>query len=98
MKAKLLSAIVCGMLAIASLSSCCSYTNAVAISSEAPMGTKKGTSSQWRIFGIIGVGGPRQSIQAAANDGRITKVMQVEHHNKTYFGIVNKHRIVVYGE
>lgn len=93
---KFLCGAVLALFAIVSLSSCNSYTNVQGIT-DAPIGSKVGTSSQLSIFGI-GVGGPRQSIVSAAADARIEKITHVEEYNKSYGGVVRRHTIRVYGE
>lgn len=95
---KVLSLLCAGVLAVATMSSCCSSTNVVGISSNSPVGSKVGTSTQVSVLGI-GIGGPRQSIVSAAADARIQTISHVEEYNKSYFlGVVTKHTIRVYGE
>lgn len=96
---KVLSLLCAGVLAIATMSSCCSSTQVVGISSNSPVGEKVGTATQVTILGTFGIGGPRQSIANAAADARIKTISHVEEFNKSYcFGIVTRHTIRVYGE
>lgn len=95
---KVLSLLCAGVLAVATMSSCCSSTHVVGISSNSPVGSKVGTSTQVTVLGF-GIGGPRQSIANAAADARIQTVSHVEEHDKLYFfGAVTKHTVRVYGE
>lgn len=96
---KFFSIVCAGVFCAALLSSCCSMTNVAAISSNTPIGSKVGESTQYTYLGFIGKGGPEQSIKAAAANGGIKTITHVEHYNKMYFlGIVAKHQIRVYGE
>lgn len=95
---KALSLLCAGFLAISMLSSCISMTSAVSSSTE-PIGSKIGISEQTTYLYMFGVGGPRQSIRDAAQNGGITKITHVEHRDKMILGgLVIKHKIVVYGE
>lgn len=94
---KVLSLLCAGVLAVATMSSCCSSTHVVGISSNSQIGSKVGTATSVSIFGI-GIGGPRQSIASAAADARIQTISHVEEYNKTYVGVVRRHTIRVYGE
>ncbi len=96
---KILSLVGAAVLTIASMSSCCSYTNVAGISSNSPVGSKMGVSTQTTYLWMFGGGGPKQSIKAAAENGGIKTISHVEHHNKLIlFGLVAKHEIRVYGE
>lgn len=95
---KVLSLVCAGVLALATLSSCCSATSVVGISSNTAIGSKVGESTQWTIL-CFGKGGPKQSIKSAAENGNIKTVSHVEEYNTLYVGgIVAKHTIRVYGE
>ncbi|MBQ0021140.1 MAG: hypothetical protein KBT39_11550 [Bacteroidales bacterium] len=96
---KIFSIIGAGVFAAMLLSSCCSATHVVGISSNSAVGSKMGVSEQKTILGFFGKGGPEQSIKAAAANGGITKISHVEEYNKSiFFGVVVKHQIRVYGE
>lgn len=100
MKAKKVLSLACACaFAAATLSSCMSATTVAGISSNAPIGSKMGVSSQTTYLGCIGTGGPQQSIKAAAENGGIKTISHVEHYNKSILGgLIIKHEIRVYGE
>ena len=96
---KILSLACACVLAAATLTSCMSASTVAGISSNAPIGSKVGVSTQTTYLGLFGAGGPKQSIKAAAENGGIKTVSHVEHYNKAILGgLIVKHEIRVYGE
>lgn len=85
--------------AAAMLTSCATINSGAAISSQAPIGQKVGEAQSTYILGLWSSKGEQNNIKAAAENGGIKKVSQVEYIDKSIFlGLLIKHTTRVYGE
>ncbi len=68
----------------------------LATSNPAPANMKVGEAEAQTILGLIAQGDC--SIEAAAQDGGITKIHHVDHETKNILGIVATYKTIVYGQ
>lgn len=84
--------------ACAILSSCATFSNPVAVTTN-KFGTKCGEASSMIYLGLWSHKGAENGIDKAAKEADITKISHVDSYTTNYFfGIVQKQTTKVYGE
>lgn len=84
--------------ACAILSSCATFSNPVAVTTN-KFGTKCGEASSMIYLGLWSYKGAENGIDKAAKEAGITKISHVDSYTTNYFfGIVQKQTTKVYGE
>jgi hypothetical protein len=79
--------------------SCATINSGAALGSNTTIGKKVGEATSTIFLGTWSSEGEKNNIKAAAENGGITKVSQVEYIDKSiFFGLVIKHTTRVYGE
>ena len=99
MKKNIFALAAAALFSVATLTSCITVNSGAAIAEKGPIGQKVGEASSSIILGLWSSQGEQNNLQAAAKNGGITKVSQVEYIDKSIFlGLIIKHTTRVYGE
>ena len=82
------------------MSSCATVNSGAAIGEKGAIGQKMGEAkSTYYLWGLWSSQGEQNNLQAAAKNGGISKVSQVEYVDKSIFGgLLIQHTTRVYGE